>query len=203
MGRMRHRHFGIDKLLTTLACMLSKGSIVLAASSNDNGLLHQEMVDFELPEASAGRLGPLRSTAPKCDEPFGWVGADRLGELAPGRVGSAEAKRRRASFLLGACTQVPNAGRAPRASEAAAVRAVDARRGAHRAILPSRSCGICGAVAGVPLPLPLGQKTMVIRSAGRGVRPSRPPPRTGASRLCIRASRRRRVTSLHHSFQSM
>ena len=41
---------GPDGLLAALACMLGHKTVVLAASSNDNGLLHQELVDFELPE---------------------------------------------------------------------------------------------------------------------------------------------------------
>ena len=41
---------GPDGLISTLACVLGHQTVVLAASSNDNGLLHQELVDFELPE---------------------------------------------------------------------------------------------------------------------------------------------------------
>ena len=41
--------FGPDGLLAGLACILGHHTIVLAASPNDNGLLHQELVDFELP----------------------------------------------------------------------------------------------------------------------------------------------------------
>jgi hypothetical protein len=44
---------GPDGLLATLACMLGHKTVVLSASANDNGLLHQELVDFELP----GSLG--------------------------------------------------------------------------------------------------------------------------------------------------
>ena len=40
---------GPDGLLSALACILGHHTIVLAASANDNGLLHQELVDFELP----------------------------------------------------------------------------------------------------------------------------------------------------------
>ena len=50
--------FGMDRLLTALACLLDYGAVVLAASSNDNGLLHQEMVDFELPEGLGWGHGP-------------------------------------------------------------------------------------------------------------------------------------------------
>ena len=40
---------GPDGLLGALACILGHRTIVLLASANDNGLLHQELVDFELP----------------------------------------------------------------------------------------------------------------------------------------------------------
>eukprot|EP00322_Chrysochromulina_rotalis_P019187 CAMPEP_0115833292 /NCGR_PEP_ID=MMETSP0287-20121206/3098_1 /TAXON_ID=412157 /ORGANISM="Chrysochromulina rotalis, Strain UIO044" /LENGTH=404 /DNA_ID=CAMNT_0003286703 /DNA_START=198 /DNA_END=1411 /DNA_ORIENTATION=- len=40
---------GPDGLLSTLACILGHKTVVLAASANDNGLLHQELVDFEVP----------------------------------------------------------------------------------------------------------------------------------------------------------
>ena len=36
-------------LLGTLACVLGVHTVVLAAAPNDNGLLHQELVDYELP----------------------------------------------------------------------------------------------------------------------------------------------------------
>ena len=48
---------GPDGLLMTLACVLGHHTVLLAAASNDNGLLHQELVDFELPP-------PLGWTAP-------------------------------------------------------------------------------------------------------------------------------------------
>lgn len=69
-------------------------TVVLAASSNDNGLLHQELVDFELPPglgwttrgavagtgtSSGAASGAVLRTndVSFCLEPFPWVGADR------------------------------------------------------------------------------------------------------------------------------
>ena len=48
-GPLRRTGYGWDGLLALLACLLGHHTIVLAASPNDNGLLHQELVDFELP----------------------------------------------------------------------------------------------------------------------------------------------------------
>ena len=55
-------------LLALLACLLGHHTLVIAASPNDNGLLHQELVDFELPPrhgwqsraASTSQLNALR-----------------------------------------------------------------------------------------------------------------------------------------------
>ena len=116
--------FRFDHVLMTLACMLGYGSVVLAASSNDNGdaasgsigpsppphtvtararhppdrciaagLLHQELVDFELPP-SLGWAAPLprgasHRTARACAETFSWVQTDRASGVA------AEERRRR------------------------------------------------------------------------------------------------------------
>ena len=65
---------------------------MLAASSNDNGMLHQELVDFHLPdglgwapfprEAPDGGAPRTHGTA-RCIAPFGWVQTDRAaGEAA-------------------------------------------------------------------------------------------------------------------------
>jgi len=72
---------GWDELLTTLACVLGHKSVVLAASSNDNGLLHQEVVDFSLP----GELGWPEVSLPytdtnaitSCIDPFSWSRKDK------------------------------------------------------------------------------------------------------------------------------
>ena len=49
---------GMDKLLGLLACMLGHSTVLLAANPNDNGLLAQELVDFEyVVQARAPRDG--------------------------------------------------------------------------------------------------------------------------------------------------
>ncbi len=70
---------GPDGLLTALACMLGHKTVVLAASANDNGLLHQELVDYELPEPLGWRAVAGRETndAAWClAEPFRFVQDD-------------------------------------------------------------------------------------------------------------------------------
>ena len=67
-----------DMLLTSLACMLGHRTVVLAASSNDNGLLHQEFVDFELPRSIE---------LPRGTEPLGW--SITPGETTSDRTGGA------------------------------------------------------------------------------------------------------------------
>lgn len=92
-------------LLATLACMLGVHTLVLAASPNDNGLLHQEVVDFELPPplgwaglhahhvappqgAPAGRHGradlrrPTNDLAATCWDPFPFVATDGAAGVA-------------------------------------------------------------------------------------------------------------------------
>lgn len=84
---------GWDRLLQALACMLGHQTVVLSASSNDNGLLHQEFADFELPPSLAWRKhshaaaagaraaaagSPAIANEPRfCLEPFRWVARDR------------------------------------------------------------------------------------------------------------------------------
>ena len=105
--------FGMDRLLVSLACALGHGSVVLAASSNDNGLVHQEVVDFELPQDigwAAGAKPP--PSVSMCADPFAWVQKDRsAGE-------HAEARRRKkllsfwegvGKFQLPAAPPEPNA----------------------------------------------------------------------------------------------
>ena len=73
---------GWDGLLASLACMLGVHTVVLIASSNDNGLLHQELVDFELPlplgwtPLDAANTRRTHSAA-RCIRPFGFARADR------------------------------------------------------------------------------------------------------------------------------
>ena len=73
-------------------------TVVLAASSNDNGLLHQELVDFQLPpglgwttrgaasgaaagtgtsSGAASGAGARTNDVSMCLDPFPWIGADR------------------------------------------------------------------------------------------------------------------------------
>ena len=72
---------GPDGLITALACVLDHKTIILTASPNDNGLLHQELVDYELPEplgwpSSTG--GPDTNDVRRCLlEPFAFVAADQ------------------------------------------------------------------------------------------------------------------------------
>ena len=89
---------GWDGLLAMLACTLGHQAVVLAASSNDNGLLHQELVDYDLPRGLGwptirGRRG-INSVS-KCAAPFGWARADREQGL------HAERARRRALLATG------------------------------------------------------------------------------------------------------
>ena len=141
------------------------------------------MVDFELPEGLGWTIGSTTiNSIRKCDEPFGWVGADRREELAPGRVGSAEAKRRKELHSFWErVRKFRMPGQAPRASEAAAVRAVDAEtRSAPCDLAFGGHAGYAeGRLQACRYHFPLDRRRyrMVIRSAGRGVRPSRPPPR--------------------------
>ena len=51
-----------DSLLARLACALGVQTVVLAASPNGNGLLHQELVDFDLPPELGGWPAPPKGT---------------------------------------------------------------------------------------------------------------------------------------------
>ena len=51
-----------DSLLARLACALGVQTVVLAASPNGNGLLHQELVDFDLPPELGGWPNPPQGT---------------------------------------------------------------------------------------------------------------------------------------------
>ena len=62
-------------LIATLACMLGHKTIVLAASSNDNGLLHPELVDYELP-TSLGWTSAGTDHLQHCMRPFGFAAED-------------------------------------------------------------------------------------------------------------------------------
>lgn len=77
-----HSPVGPDGLLSALACILGHKTIVLAASANDNGLLHQELVDFELPPPLGwpSALGSATNDVRQCltQKAFGFVEEDRL-----------------------------------------------------------------------------------------------------------------------------
>ena len=80
---LRQSGLGWDTQLATLACALGHKTVVLAASSNDNGLLHQEFVDFDVPEplgwAGIPDEGAVSGTNDmnRCLQPFRWVQRDR------------------------------------------------------------------------------------------------------------------------------
>ena len=101
----RHK-LGWDRLLAVLACLTGRRTVVLAASPNDNGLLHQEVVDFDLPY----ELLPW-PTLP-------------LVELAHGRTAEAvdavEARGGRAADLLTQCLRPMTPPPRPRGAEEAA-----------------------------------------------------------------------------------
>jgi len=71
---------GWDAMIATLACLLGHGTVVLAASPNDNGLMHQEFVDFDLP-AGLGWSRPARpggtNNMSQCLQPFPFAKADK------------------------------------------------------------------------------------------------------------------------------
>ena len=78
---------GWDAMLAALACTLGYHSVVLAASPNDNGLLHQEFVDFDLPPDYGWGVPPAGATndVGYCASPFAWPAADkRAGPRAVG-----------------------------------------------------------------------------------------------------------------------
>ena len=87
---------GWDGLVAALACVLGHQSVVLAASANDNGLLHQEVVDFELPAGlgwAARADGVGTNDVRHCvDDPFGWAKDDE-------DAGDAAVRRRRRQIL--------------------------------------------------------------------------------------------------------
>ena len=61
----RDQPIGLDKLIEVLACMLQRATVVFAANPNDNGLIHQELVDFDFSREEAGSVS-LATRAGKC-----------------------------------------------------------------------------------------------------------------------------------------
>eukprot|EP00966_Prymnesium_polylepis_P150728 3481587-Prymnesium_polylepis.1 len=53
---------GLDLMIGILACMLKRETVVFAANPNDNGLIHQELVDYEF---SVDHLGLATSQSPQ------------------------------------------------------------------------------------------------------------------------------------------
>jgi hypothetical protein len=71
--RQRSPMMALDGMLATLSCVLGTNAVVLTRSPNDNGLVHQELVDYDLPESLGGWPRPpenkLNALA-KCAAPF-------------------------------------------------------------------------------------------------------------------------------------
>jgi len=63
----------LDAMLVSLSCLVGYDAVVLTRSPNDNGLVHQELVDFDVPVALGGwgspPLGGLNAWD-KCKAPF-------------------------------------------------------------------------------------------------------------------------------------
>ena len=70
--RQRAPMMALDGMLATLSCVLGTNAVVLTRSPNDNGLVHQELVDYDLPESLAAGQGLLRkiNALTKCAAPF-------------------------------------------------------------------------------------------------------------------------------------
>ena len=71
--RQRAPMMALDGMLATLSCVLGTNAVVLTRSPNDNGLVHQELVDYDLPESLGGWPRPpenkLNALA-RCAAPF-------------------------------------------------------------------------------------------------------------------------------------
>ena len=60
-------------MLVTLSCLVGYDAVVLTRSPNDNGLVHQELVDFDVPVALGGWGSPPPGQLndwDKCKAPF-------------------------------------------------------------------------------------------------------------------------------------
>ena len=63
----------LDAMLVSLSCLLGYDAVVLTRSPNDNGLVHQELVDFDVPVALGGWGSPPPGQLNdwgKCKAPF-------------------------------------------------------------------------------------------------------------------------------------
>ena len=64
---------GLDAMLATLSCLVGRDAVVLTRSSNDNGVMHQEVVDFDLPVSLGGWGDPgpgALNEFTRCAAPF-------------------------------------------------------------------------------------------------------------------------------------
>lgn len=106
-GPFHRTGYGWDGLLALLACLLGHHTIVLAASANDNGLLHQEVVDFELPPPYGWPSLATATSAPnalhKCRRQFDLFQADK----AQGAQAKQARRRELHSFWLNATRHGP------------------------------------------------------------------------------------------------
>ena len=71
--RQRAPMMALDGMLATLSCVLGTNAVVLTRSPNDNGLVHQELVDYDLPESLGGWPRPPENklnALTKCAAPF-------------------------------------------------------------------------------------------------------------------------------------
>ena len=78
---------GWDLMHAVFACILGHNTVVLAASPNDNGLMHQEFVDFDVPPGLGWATPANGGTNPvgRCTKPFPFAEADkRAGPRAVG-----------------------------------------------------------------------------------------------------------------------
>ena len=63
----------LDAMLVSLSCLVGYDAVVLTRSPNDNGLVHQELVDFDVPVALGGWGSPPPGQLNdwgKCKAPF-------------------------------------------------------------------------------------------------------------------------------------
>ena len=116
--------FGWDAMLASLACALGHATLVLAASSNDNGLFHPEFVDYDLPPHLGWPLAPSATAAPgdaptrfvndvrRCVSPLAWA-ASSDGAAITDAADEAELRRTvhrhyLATNKFGVPTRLPN-----------------------------------------------------------------------------------------------
>jgi len=57
-GRLSQEHMGWDRQLALLTCLLGRRTIIFSAAPSGQGLLHQELVDFDFPNSSRLLMWP-------------------------------------------------------------------------------------------------------------------------------------------------